>query len=104
LIFDRFLQGRAELAGESLNQRIEMWGQSHPSPNRLCETKRVGQLISKAMHRLDPTLTILPMSVEMYKRVHQQQRRPYVYSDEEIQRLLNAALSFPSPKAPLRPL
>lgn len=103
LRFDRFLQSRAELAGTPLNRLIEVWGQSHPSPNRLCEAQRVGQLISKAMHRLDPTVSILPMSVD-YQRVRQQQRQPHVYSDEEIQRLLKAALEFPSPKAPLRPL
>jgi site-specific recombinase XerD len=40
----------------------------------------------------------------MRQRVHPQQRKPYVFSDEEIHRLLDAALSFPSPKAPLRPV
>ena len=60
--------------------------------------------MSKAMHRLDPAATIFPMSIEMCPSVRLEQRRPYVYSDEEIQRLLGAALAFPSPKAPLRPL
>src|ERR1039458_9457554 len=104
LRFDRFLQSRAELAGKPLNQLIEVWAQSDLSPNRLCEAKRVGQLISKAMHRLDPAATIFPMSIEMFQPVRREQRRPYVYSNEEMQRLLRAALAFPSPKAPLRPL
>jgi len=104
LRFDRFLQIRADLAGKPLNQLIEVWGQDDPSPNRLWEAQKVGRLISKAMHRLDPTITILPVSADIYQQVCQQQRRPYVYSDDEIQRLLQAALSFPSPKAPLRPL
>jgi integrase/recombinase XerD len=102
LRFDRFLQSRAELAGKPLNQLIEVWGESHPSPNRVCEAKRVSQLITKAMRRLDPAVPILPMRIDVYQRP--QQRRPYVYSDEEIQRLLKAAWAFPSPKAPLRPL
>src|ERR1022692_3121453 len=104
LRFDRFLQSRAELAGKPLNQLIEVWAQSDLSPNRLCEAKRVGQLISKAMHRLDPAATIFPMSIEMFQPVRREQRRPYVYSNEEMQRLLRAELAFPSPKAPLRPL
>ncbi|MEP6605984.1 MAG: tyrosine-type recombinase/integrase, partial [Nitrosospira sp.] len=104
LRFDRFLQSRAELTGKALNQLIELWAQNDPSPNRLGEAKRVGQLMSKAMHRLDPAATIFPMSIEMYQPVRLEQRRPYIYSDEEIQRLLKAALAFPSPKAPLRPL
>ena len=41
LRFDRFLQRGAELAGKPLNQLIELWAQSDPSPNRLCEAKRV---------------------------------------------------------------
>ncbi|HUQ90431.1 MAG TPA: tyrosine-type recombinase/integrase [Bryobacteraceae bacterium] len=104
LRFDRFLQSRAELAGKALNQLIEAWAQSDPSPNRLWEAKRVGQLLSKAMHRVDPAATTFPMSMEMCEPVRRELRRPYVYSDEEIQRLLKAALAFPSPKAPLRPL
>ncbi|HEY6343746.1 MAG TPA: tyrosine-type recombinase/integrase [Bryobacteraceae bacterium] len=104
LRFDRFLQSHTELADNTLNQLIEAWVQSDPSPNRLWEAKRVGQLMLKAMRRLDPAAAIVPMSIEMCQPVRRELRRPYVYSDEEIQRLLNAALAFPSPKAPLRPL
>src|ERR1035438_908484 len=94
LRFDRFLQSRAELAGKPLNQLIKVWAQSDLSPNRLCEAKRVGQLISKAMHRLDPAATIFPMSIEMFQPVRREQRRPCVYSHEEMQRLLRAALAY----------
>ncbi len=104
LRFDRFLQSRAELVGKPLNQLVEAWGQSHPTPNRLCEAMQVERLISKAMHRLDPSIEIAPTRGDMRQRVHQHLRKPYVFSDEEIHRLLNAALSFPSPKAPLRPV
>ncbi|MGA2113866.1 MAG: tyrosine-type recombinase/integrase [Bryobacteraceae bacterium] len=104
LRFDRFLQTRAELAGEPVSQLIEVWAQSDPSRNRLWEGKRVGQLISKAMHRLYPVTAIFPMRIEMSEPVRLEQRRPYVYSDGEIQRTPKAALAFPSPKATLRPL
>ncbi len=105
LRFDRFLQSRAELAGEPVNQLIEVWAQSDPSPNRLWEAKRVGQLILES----DASARSLPpqsssMSIEMPQPVRLEQRRPHVYSDEEMQRILKAALAFPSPKAPLRPL
>jgi len=104
LRFDGFLQRHTELAGTALNQLIEVWVQSDPSPNRLWEAKRVGVLMSKAIRRLDPAAATLPMSIESRRPAHRELRRPYVYSDEEIQRLLKAALAFPSPKAPLRPL
>jgi integrase len=60
--------------------------------------------MSKAMRRLNPAAATLPMSIEMCQPVHRELRLPYVYSDEEIRRLLKTALAFPSPKAPLRPL
>jgi integrase len=104
LRFDRFLQSHTELAGNTLNQLIEAWVQSDPSSNRLWEAKRVGQLMSKAMRRLDPAAGVVPMSIEMCQPVRRELRRPYVYSDEQIQRILKAALAFPSPQAPLRPL
>jgi integrase/recombinase XerD len=56
------------------------------------------------MHRFDPSIPILPVGRDVRQRVCQQQRRPYLYTNEEIRRLLREALSFPSPKAPLRPL
>jgi len=102
LRLDRFLQSRGELAGEPLNKLVEAWSESNPSPYHLCEAQKAGRLISKALHRLDPTVQILP--IDVCQRACKQQRRPYQYSDEEIQRLLQAALSFPSPRAALRPL
>lgn len=104
LRFDRFLQSRAEMAGKPLNQLVEFWAHGDPSPNRLWEAKRVGRLISKAMHRLDPAVAILPTRIAICQPARRELRRPYIYSDEEIERLLKAALAFPSPKAPLRPL
>ena len=104
LRFDRFLQSHAKLAGEPLDKLIEAWTESHPSPYHLCEAQKTGRLISKAMHRLDPNVQILPIGVDVYQRACQQDRRAHQFSDEEIQRLFQAALSFPSPKAPLRPL
>jgi integrase/recombinase XerD len=104
LRFDRFLQGHAELIDAPLDRLVEIWSECHPSPNRLFEAQKAGHLISKAMHRFDLGTPILPLVGDVRRRACQQQRRPYLYTDEEIQRLLRAALSFPSPKAPLRPL
>ena len=104
LRFDRFLQSHTELARQPLNKLIEVWSESRPSPLHLCEARKVGRLISKALHRLDPNVATLSVGVDVYQRACQQNRRAYVYSDREIQRLLQTALSIPSPKAPLRPV
>jgi integrase len=104
LRFDRFLQRHAELTSAPLPQLIEIWGTSNTSPQHLLEAQEVGRLLSKAMHRLDPSVAILPIGADMHRRVRQGHRRPYLYTEEEIRRILQTALSFPSPMAPLRPL
>lgn len=104
LHFDRFLQRHAELAGASLRELVEAWSASNPSPQHLCRAHETGRLLSKAMHRLDPTTPILPVGVDVRRRARQQERRPYIYTEQEIRSILQAALSFPSPRVPLRPL
>ena len=104
LRFDRFLQGHPELIGRPLSQLVQVWAQERPGLNHQRETQAVGRVVSKAMYRLDPTVPILPAATDAVRRVRREHRRPYLYSDDEIQRLFQAALSLPSPKATLRPL
>jgi integrase len=103
LRFDRFLQQSPDLEGKPLNELISAWSDADISPGRLREAYKVGRVLSKAMHRLDPTIPVLPVA-DVEARASKQDRRPQVYSDEQIQLLLQTALTFPSPKAPLRPL
>jgi integrase len=56
------------------------------------------------LHRLDPTVPLLPVDRRLRRRVIERQRPPYVYSEAQIQKLLEAARTFPSPRAPWRPL
>jgi integrase/recombinase XerD len=104
LRFDRFLQHHPELAGAPLRKLVEAWSVSNPSPQHLCRAQETGRLLSKAMHRIDPTVAILPMGIEVRQRARQQERRPYIYTEDEIRAILCAAQSFPSPRATLRPL
>ena len=95
-------EGRKERTCPLWPETVEVWSESRPSPPHLCAARKVGRLISRAMHRLDPNVATLSVDVDVYQRACQLNRRPYVYSDSEIQRLLQTALSIPSPKAPLR--
>src|SRR5690606_10217340 len=104
LRFDRFLQWHAELAQLPLERLVEKWSNDQPSPSRLYEAQRVGRLVSKAMHRLDPTVPVLRFGDGVVRAARQADRRPHLYSDEEIRNILQSALSYPSPRAPLRPL
>lgn len=44
------------------------------------------------------------MDRQLSRQVRQQHRRPYICTAEDIRRIVDAARTFPSPKAPLRPL
>ena len=104
LRFDRFLQRHPELAGVPLNGLVERWSGEQPSPYHLFEAQKAGHIVSKAMHRLDPRVPILPIGDGVARAARQGDRSAYLYTDAEIQRVLQTALSYPSPKAPLRPM
>lgn len=102
--FDRFLQRRPELSELALNGLVERWVEEQPSPSRLFDARRVGRVVSKAMHRRDPRVPILPIGDGVARAARQHHRSAHLYTDEEIQRILQAALAYPSPKAPWRPI
>jgi site-specific recombinase XerD len=104
LRFDRFLQCCPELVGLPLNKLVEHWSEEQPSPYRLYEAQRAGRIVSKALHRLDPRVPILTIGNGVARAARQHHRSAHLYTDEEIQRILQSALSYPSPNAPLRPI
>lgn len=104
LRFDRFLQENPALSTKSLAELVGIWSDAEPTSSRLREASKVERILSKALHRLDPTIPESKILCDVEKRGVQRDRKPHVYSDEDIGRLLCAALSLPSPKAPLRPI
>jgi len=102
--FDRFLQGRADLVGESLPTLIAAWRQASPGLEHALEAQRCGRILSKAWRRADSAVVLAPNDALLERRVRAAHRRPYIYTEDEIRRLLETARSFPSPLAPLRPL
>lgn len=104
LRFDRFLQRHPELSGLPLNRLVEHWSEEQPSPSRLHDARRAGRIVSKAMHRLDPRVPILPIGEGVARAARQHHRTAHLYTDEEVRRILQAALGYPSAKAPWRPI
>ena len=104
LRFDRFVQQDSSLAQLPLETLVKCWSDEKPSVHRLHEAQQAGRIISKAMHRLDPTVPILPIDAGVGRAARQGNRRAHLYSDVEIQKILECALSYPSPRSPLRPL
>ena len=56
------------------------------------------------MHRLDPRAPVLPIGAGVARAARQHHRSAHLYTDEEVRRILRAALAYPSPKAPWRPV
>jgi integrase/recombinase XerD len=104
LRFDRFLQGRPDLTAAPLRKLLDDWRAYNPRPQHVLEVYRVGRALSKAMHRLDPAVPILPVDADASRRVKQIHRRPYIYTEAEIVRLLEVTKTFESRLAPLRAL
>jgi integrase/recombinase XerD len=104
LRFDRFLQRRADLAGQPLHVLIQAWADVGSGVHHAWEAQACGRAISTALHRLDPTTAIMRVDRRLSRQVRQYHRRPYICTSDDIRRILDAARTFPSPKASLRPL
>jgi integrase len=104
LRFDRFLQRRADLVTAPLHKSLDEWRRCKPTPQHIFEVYKVGRIVSKAMHRLDAAVPILPVNDDASRRVQQIHRRPYIYTEGEIVRLLEVTKTFESHLAPLRAL
>jgi integrase len=102
--FDRFLQQRRELAGEPLPALLAAWRRSCRGIRHQLRVQQCGRTITQAIHRKDMTTPILSIDLGLQRRVLQEERKPYIYSESDIVRLYEAARTFPSKYARLRPL
>lgn len=103
--FDQFLQRHPDLAAASLPKKLEAWRHERRGLRHQFRVQQCGQVLSKALHRKDNSVPILPIEAGLYSRMAQQERRPYLFTEMEVRRLLDAARMFPSQKnAPLRPI
>lgn len=102
--FDRFLQRRPELTGAALPTLLEAWRQESPGARYQLRVQQCGRALSRAMHRQDRTTPILSIDAGLQRRVLREERRPYLFTEAEVERLFAAARTFPTRNAPLRPV
>ena len=102
--FDRFLQQRPELAEEPLPVLLAAWRSSCPGVRHALRVQQCGRALSQALHRRDPTTSVLSIDAGLQRRVVQEERKPYLFTEAEVERLFEAARTVPSSKAPLRPI
>jgi integrase/recombinase XerD len=103
LKLDRFLQDRSELAGQSLRMIIHEWTKAKLSPEHALQCLKVGRVLSKALSRIDPSNKGIAWDRWIVQEAKRHHRRPYILSESNICQILQAALSLPSPRSPLRP-
>lgn len=101
--FDRFLQQRPELADEPLPVLLAAWGRSRPGVRHALRVQQCGRALSQHMHRYDPGTPVLSIPTGLQRRAIQEERKPYLFSEAEVERLFEAARTFPSSTVPLRP-
>lgn len=104
LRFDRFLQMHPALAAAPLREQLEAWRRDRRGVRHQLCVQQCGHIVSKAQHRKDAATQVLQIEFGLSRRVVQQERRPYLFSEAEIERLFEAARTFPSHNAPLRPV
>jgi hypothetical protein len=100
LLLDRFLQGRPDLRGQPLPVLIREWTNTGSTPQHTYVCHLTGRVLSRALSRVDPTIEQIPWDKRIFQQAHQRYRQPYIFSDQEVLCLLEAALSFPSPQSP----
>jgi integrase len=104
LRFDRFLQAHPELAKESLTTMLEHWAAAKPTHQHAAECEKLKQALTKALRHLDPSVPPRRLDARPQKEAARHFRKPHIYSPTDVQRMLEIARSYPSPRAPLRPL
>lgn len=103
LRFDRFLQGRSELEGKPPASLLKHWASAYPSLTHAWQCEELGRDLAKAWNHVAPDTAVPRRDRYLKREIEQRQRRPYIYTENEIQLLMETALEFPSPRAPLRP-
>lgn len=104
LRFDRFLQQRPDADRESVGTLIYEYVAGARSINARLRRLILGRIIARALNRQGASVAMPPIDPLLLRQNRNQQIQPYIYTEEEVERLLATARGFPSPRAPLRPL
>lgn len=104
LRFDRFLQGRGDLIDLPLAVLLQHWAAEGTTLHHAVERQQVARNLARAWQRIDPQVVLPKVDRRLSRQRVEDQRRPYIYTPQEVRLLLETAKAFPSPLAPLRPL
>ena len=103
LRFDRYLQGRADAVSLPLTILLQQWGAESTTLHQAVERQQVARNLARAWQRIEPRVELPKVDRHLSRQRILEQRRPYIYTPQEVQHLLATARAFPSPRSPLRP-
>ena len=104
LRFDRFLQQRPGAAKEDFSSLIREYAASARSAAGRLQRIDLGNVLAKALNRAGSPAMTPARDRMLVQEVRRMRRRPYIYTIEEIQQLLDVARQYSAFRAPLRPL
>jgi integrase/recombinase XerD len=104
LRFDQFLQDHPELAKEPVKTMLEHWSAAKPTHHHAAECEKLKHALDNALRHRDPSLPPRRLDLRPQKEAARHFRKPHIYSPADVQRMLEIARSYPSPRAPLRPM
>jgi len=104
LRFDRFLQQREGAATCPVHRLVQEYAESAQTAAGHLERLKVGRMILDSLRRHGELVDMPRRDRLIVAAMLRERCKPYIFTQEEVQQLLAVALSFSSPKAPLRPL
>lgn len=102
--FDRFLQLNPSLQDEAIGVMLEHWAAAKTTRNHAAECEKLKRVLAKILRHRDPSIPSRRPDPRPQAEVAKQWRKPHIYSPADVRLMLDIARSYPSPRAPLRPL
>ncbi|WP_292521222.1 tyrosine-type recombinase/integrase [Mesorhizobium sp.] len=103
LRFDRFLQLHPGPETEPLSAMIDRWAATNVTRHHAEECEKLKRVFAKIHRHRDPSISVRRPDPRR-KEAAKQWRKPHIYSPADVRRMLDVARTYPSPRAPLRPL
>jgi integrase/recombinase XerD len=104
LRFDRFLQSHPGPKAEPLSAMIDRWAETNVTRHHAEECEELKRVFAKIRHHHDPSIPVRRPDPRPRKEAAMQWRKPHIYSPADVRQMLDVARTYPSPRAPLRPL
>lgn len=104
LRFDRFLQLNLALQDQPIKVMLEHWTAAKATRNHAAECEKLKRILAKMLRHRDPSIPPRRPDPRPQKEVEKEWRKPHIYTPADVRRMLDIACSYPSPRAPLRPL